>query len=255
MKRSFISVMPAITLLLLFGTNVLAEYREVDVKEGGSISGKVSFAGDLPGDAVEKIDIVKNMDVCGEGKREVVWVDVKGGALRGAFVFIDKIGEGKRWTEEQKKKPLLDQKGCRFEPGLQIFRQGPMRIRNSDKGILHNVNMREMIGVEKGRVLKRSLFNIAQPETGVMEKSVNPRRSPYLSITCEIHNFMFGHALVSGHPYAVIVDEKGAFRIDDVPPGTYDLKVWHPKLGIRKSSVTVTVGKASRADFEFAVSK
>ena len=44
----------------------------------------------------------KNNDVCGEGDREVIWVDVKDGALRGAFVFIEKLkrakpGKNPRW--------------------------------------------------------------------------------------------------------------------------------------------------------------
>ena len=67
------------------------KYKEVEVADGGSVSGKVTFEGALPDDAIENILITKNPDVCGTGEREVVWVDVKDGALRGAFVFIDKI--------------------------------------------------------------------------------------------------------------------------------------------------------------------
>ena len=71
------------------------------VTDGGSVSGKVTFDGALPEDAVERITISKNPDVCddeGTGYREVVWVDVKDGALRGAFVFIEKIAKGKEWA-------------------------------------------------------------------------------------------------------------------------------------------------------------
>ncbi|HJL57039.1 MAG TPA: hypothetical protein QF597_06045, partial [Arenicellales bacterium] len=56
------------------------KYTEIDVVDGGSIAGRVTFEGELPIDAIDKISITKNIDVCddeGTGYREVVWVDVK----------------------------------------------------------------------------------------------------------------------------------------------------------------------------------
>jgi hypothetical protein len=35
-------------------------------------------------------------------------------------------------------------------------------------------------------------------------------------------------AVVAAHPYYTFSDEDGEFRLDDVPPGTYSLVVWHP---------------------------
>ena len=87
-----------------------AIYSEVEVTNGGSVAGKVSFEGALPADAVEKIKITKNNDVCGDGDREVIWVDVKDGALRGAFVFIEKIKEGKSWEKPEMGEYLVNQK-------------------------------------------------------------------------------------------------------------------------------------------------
>ena len=148
--------------LLLIGIPSIGEtakYKEGDVANGGSITGAVTFDGAVPDDAVEKILITKNPDVCGTGEREVVWVDVKDGALRGAFVFLDKIAEGKKWPEGADGTYLIDQKGCRFNPWAQVVRRGPITIRNSDNGVLHNINTREMIGVEKGRVVMRTMWN------------------------------------------------------------------------------------------------
>jgi len=72
-----------------------AAYTEGEVADGGSIKSKLSFVGPLPENAVENIVITKYPEVCGDGYREVVWIDVKDSALRGAFVFIDKIKQGK----------------------------------------------------------------------------------------------------------------------------------------------------------------
>ncbi|MHA1109190.1 MAG: hypothetical protein ACTSQV_08740, partial [Alphaproteobacteria bacterium] len=67
-----------------------AKYKEVAVENGGSVTGKVTFEGALPDTAVENILITKNPEVCGDGEREVVWIDVQAGALRGTFVFLQK---------------------------------------------------------------------------------------------------------------------------------------------------------------------
>ncbi|MCP5088358.1 MAG: DUF2012 domain-containing protein [Rhodobacteraceae bacterium] len=229
-----------------------AKYEETEVTDGGSVSGKVSFEGDLPEDAVENILITKNNDVCGDGEREVVWVDVQDGALRGAFVFIEKIKEGKAWEKPEFGEYLVDQKGCRFRPWAQVVRPGPIIIRNSDEGVLHNINARELIGVEKGRVVKKTLFNFGQPDPGDISDKIQPRRSSYIGINCEAHNFMFGFMMAPTHPYAVVVGEDGSFAIDGIPAGDYTLVAWHPRYGLKEVEISVASGGAAEANFTFS---
>jgi len=229
-----------------------AKYTETEVADGGAVNGKVSFEGAVPADAVENIKITKNVDVCGDGDREVVWVDVKDGALRGAFVFIDKIKEGKQWPKPEFGTSLVTQKGCRFRPWAQVIRPGPVIIRNSDAGVLHNINARELIGVEKGRVVKKTLFNFGQPDPGDITDKIKPRRSSYIGINCEAHNFMFGFIMAPTHPYAVVVGEDGSYSIDNLPPGKYTLKAWHPRYGIKKTKIEVEAKGTVEADFAFS---
>lgn len=226
-------------------------YVETEIANAGTITGRVSFEGALPEGAVERIKITKNNDVCGDGDREVVWIDVADGALRGAFVFLDKVEEGKPWPQPEFGEYLVLQKGCRFRPWAQVVRPGPIIIRNDDAGVLHNINAREMIGVEKGRVVMKTLFNFGQPEIGDILDKVQPRRSHYVAINCEAHNFMFGFLMAPVHPYAVVVGEDGSFSLDGVPPGTYTLKAWHPRLGLQETEVTVEAQGAVAADFVF----
>ena len=229
-----------------------AKYTETDVADGGTISGLVSFVGALPADAVEQIAITKNPDVCGDGYREVVWVDVQDGALRGSFVFIEKTKEGKTWAEPDGGNYVIAQKGCRFRPWAQVVRPGPILIRNEDPGVLHNINTRELIGVEKGRVVKRTMFNFGQPDPGDIEETIKPRRSAYISINCEAHNFMFGYMMAPKHPYAVVVGEDGSFAIDNVPAGTYTLKAWHPRFGVQETEVTVDASGDTVVEFTYS---
>ncbi|MCP5082598.1 MAG: hypothetical protein GY948_13005 [Alphaproteobacteria bacterium] len=228
------------------------KYEETGFTGGGTVKGKVSFEGALPADAIESIKITKNADVCGNGDREVAWVDVKDGALRGVFVFINKIKKGKNWEKPELGTYLVNQKGCRFRPWAQVVRPGSIIIRNSDEGVLHNINARELIGVEKGRVVKKTLFNFGQPDPGDITDKIKPRRSSYIGINCEAHNFMFGFILAPVHPYAVVVADDGSYTIDNLPPGKYTLKAWHPRYGVKKTKITVDAGGSIDADFSFS---
>jgi len=251
-----IAVVTAVGLNLTTGISTdsqaaKAKYKAGAVSNGGSISGKVTFSGTVPAEGVEKILITKNPDVCGKGEREVVWIDVKDGALRGTFVFIHKIKAGKKWDKPKGGNYLINQKGCRFRPWAQVIQPGPVIIRNSDKGVLHNINTREMIGVEKKRVVKRTVFNFGQPDPGDIKQDLNPRRSPYISINCEAHNFMFGFMMAPKNPYAVVVKDDGTYSLDNVPAGKYTVKAWHPRLGVIKSKITVKGGGKAAANFSF----
>ena len=244
-------------VIIMFSTpGHSAGYEEVDVASGGSVQGKVTFEGALPEDAIEKIGINKNPDVCdkeGTGFREVVWVDVKDGALRGSFVFIDKITKGKKWADPEGGNYMVLQKGCRFTPWAQVIKPGPITIRHDDpESVLHNINTREMIGVEKGRIVKRTMFNFGQPEPGDIIKKLKPRRSSFISLNCEAHNFMFGFMMAPKHPYAVVVKEDGSYSIDDVPPGEYTVKAWHPRFGLKETKITVPASGTAKASFAFS---
>lgn len=47
---------------------------------------------------------------------------------------------------------------------------------------------------------------------------------------CNIHDAMVAWVVVVDTPYYAIADERGAARLDNVPPGSYRLRTWHPGL-------------------------
>jgi plastocyanin len=69
---------------------------------------------------------------------------------------------------------------------------------------------------------------------------------------CKVHPEMEGFVVVlPGHHFAVS-DKEGRFEMKDVPPGTYTVGVWHPKLKAAPKPVTVEAGKAAAVDFTLA---
>ena len=50
-----------------------------------------------------------------------------------------------------------------------------------------------------------------------------------VTLGCNIHDWMIGYVLVVSTPHFARTDEHGAARIRDIPPGAYELRVWHPQ--------------------------
>jgi hypothetical protein len=63
---------------------------------------------------------------------------------------------------------------------------------------------------------------------------------------------MFGFMMAPKHPYAVVVRDDGSYSINDVPPGDYTVKAWHPRLGIQKTNLSVPAKGAVEANFSFS---
>jgi plastocyanin len=69
---------------------------------------------------------------------------------------------------------------------------------------------------------------------------------------CKVHPEMEGFVVVLPSHHFAVSDKEGRFEIKDVPPGSYTVGVWHPKLKAAPRPVTVEAGKAASADFTLA---
>lgn len=59
------------------------------------------------------------------------------------------------------------------------------------------------------------------------------------SLLCNLHPNMLGYVLVSPSSYFAKANSKGEFTIKDVPPGTYKITAWAPRLALMTQPVTV----------------
>ena len=228
-----------LALCALCASSVRADYEATDVKDGGAIVGTVRFEGEIPKR--------KRLKVSGADKpchaKPIPNDDLvvsKDGKIRWAVVSIKKIDQGKSFPQADPEDPLvLDQRGCRFWPHLVVVPQDqPMKIRNSD-GILHNVHLYAM----KNEAFNRSMVG------RVKELEATFGRSERIRVACDVHKWMGAWIVVTEHPYCVVTGKDGAFRLEDVPPGTYTLQVWHEKLGKQEREITVSSGADAEVDF------
>jgi len=215
--------------ILLFFTDVRM------LSAAGSISGQVTYRGEIP--APEKEEITQDTGVCGtEAARQAVAVDEAGG-LRWAVVQMSgggKVKEGAPPTD-------MVQEGCDFAPRVVVARPGvEMGVLNED-GILHNFHTYSE---------KNAVVNLAQP--GFVKRLpltfAEPER---IRVTCDVHSWMEGWVVVSDERLTSVTDESGGFAFTDVPAGEHEIRVWHETLGEQTATVVVEEGQEATVSIEF----
>ena len=215
----------------------MAAYEGGDVKDGGTISGTVKFKGTAP--APKKLDVNKDKEVCGKTPKTDQSLVVNNGNLANAVVTITDIKKGKKIDA---KKVTLDQNGCEYKPHVLAFPVGTtVEILNPD-GILHNVHSYSKANTP---------FNMAQPK---FKKSLDVKidKPEVIEVKCDVHGWMQGWLVATESPYVAVTDNSGNFKLADVPPGTYNLEVWHEKLGKTSQKVTVKGKEDAKVNFEMA---
>lgn len=222
-------------------SSVVHAYEVVQIDSGGQISGTVRLDGKVP---VEQTTVIsKDNHICGDGNTVMnpVRIDNDQG-VADAVIRIVGIEAGKAWPEVDVHQVL--QRDCQFEPYVQVLpRDAELSIVNEDP-LLHNIHAYEQIGRAR-----RTLFNIAQPKAGQVDThALSLRRGEVVEIACDAHNWMSAWIHTSTHPYIVVSADDGTFQMDDIPPGDYEVTIWHPVLGSSTQEVTVSAAQATTLD-------
>ena len=124
----------------------------------------------------------------------------------------------------------VDQRGLQFAPHVLAIQRGTtVDFLNSDN-VRHNVFSPDGAGYNLGSWPQGEVRSTPFPQVGIFRQ------------LCQIHPEMQSFIVVLANPYFAITDAEGAFRIPNVPAGTYTLKVWSERLPITSQQVTVTAG-------------
>jgi plastocyanin len=135
---------------------------------------------------------------------------------------------------------VMDQKGLMFQPHILVVQQGAtVEFLNSDS-VAHNVFW---ISVGGNKKLGHNLGTWPKGEKRPF-KFDNPGAVPLL---CNVHPEMAGYVVVVPTPYYALTDKSGAYKIENVPDGSYTVTAWHE--GAKNQSKPVTVAGETKADF------
>jgi len=218
---------------------VLAAYREVPVPNGGTITGTVLVAGEVP--ALPPQPVYKQLEFCGSTVPDERLVVGPGGALANAVVELVGVTAGKPVPRDQP--VVLDNVKCAFVPHVRGATVGQtLEIHNTDP-FLHDAHA--WLGT-------RSLFNVGILPGHTAHQPLND--AGLVHINCNVrHTWMHAYVFVADDPYHAVSGTDGRFVIDQVPPGTYTLRVWHELLGSIERPVTVEAGKTATVDVALPV--
>jgi plastocyanin len=217
----------------------LYAYEEIAVKDGATIRGSVKVEGKLP--KLTPLQITKYKEICKDVPNETLIVGPAQG-LRYAVITLEGISKGKAVEKETVHE--LDNVRCRFTPHVQAASVGQFVLLKNSDPILHTAHARFTneqpqfnVGLYPGRVNRKPLI-----AAGVVK------------IQCEVHPWMSAYIVVTEHPYHAVSDMYGEYELTDVPPGSYQLKVWHEGLGTQERRIEVKAGASQKVDFTFASS-
>lgn len=204
----------------------------------GNVVGTVKYGGTAP--APKKIEKTKDTETCGKVMNTAEDLVVgSGGGLKNVVVMVQ-VPNAKPMAAPATA-ATLDQKGCWFQPHIQIIAPGQTVNIVNDDGILHNIHTQSKVNPP---------FNEAQPK---FKKTITKKfeKPEMIKLACDVHNWMNGWLVVAAHPYYALTGADGSFKVPDVPPGTYDVKYWHEKLGEKMGKVTVAASGDAKADLTF----
>ena len=239
MKASLLATLVLNSMIALAASSAAAaDYKVLDggVKDGGTVSGKVTLSGAAPAPVMLKVD--EDVQACG-GDRPSDELLVSGsGGIQNVVLSIEGITEGKAWGFAEEF--TYDQKKCSFVPRVILIRpEAAGAVLNSDT-IGHNFH-----------TISSGIYNInkkIQPGAKLVVNKGQIRKPGRIRAKCDIHSWMGGWWVVSETPYSVLTDKDGNFSITNIPPGSYTVKVWHEKLGESAQKVTVKKGDTAKLD-------
>jgi len=203
-----------------------SQYKEIQVSNGGSISGTVRLAGESH--KADAMQMSKDQTTCGKQKSSPRLELGKNNCIKNAVVYLEGITEGRKLDKSGTF--VVDQEGCEYTPHISIVPQGAQLVITNSDPILHNVHAYDEA---HGR---QTAFNIAQPIRGqktVVKQAALAKCGEQISLTCDAgHPWMSGYIFSASHPYYAVTDKDGHFQIDDIPPGTYKVVMWHEGVDV-----------------------
>lgn len=206
-------------------------YQAVSVTNGSRLTGTIDFDGAIPPDSV--VSIPAELPGCG-ATVTARSVERTGTRIGGVAVWISDIRTGKPLPMERRFELSNDE--CLLTPRVQaVFAPATLNFGSSDAAMHEN----HIVNVGTGELEGIAPFN-DNGEVVPFDKLLT--KPAQLEISCKLHSWARAWILVFDHPYFAVTERAGTFAIDNVPPGTYRVKAWHPQLGVSEQTVTVAAG-------------
>ena len=144
---------------------------------------------------------------------------------------------------------VVSQQDLRYEPFVTVVPMGgSLRFVNRDA---YDHHVRSLAGGPLGSVAPAKQIDIRMGPAKSGKDASNDVVLDQLGaivLGCHLHGSMRGHVLVSDTPWNAVSDAAGRVRIEGVPDGAAELRVWHPDQFADQASQALQVAAASNAE-------
>lgn len=177
----------------------------------------------------------------------LLMVPMWGGCLQGTVRILDKDGTARRSLADCVAiLELAEGLKPRMEPSK------PVRIRTLEKRFVPRVTFvtpGTEVAFPNFDTILHNVFSVTPGnrfDTGHYMPGDSPRvrltRPGLVKLYCNIHHQMNAFVWVVETPYTQLLDGRSGLHFDNVPPGIYRLRLWHPETGDRAWTVAVSEG-------------
>ena len=169
------------------------------------------------------------------GSLEVIVKDDKGRPASDAVAYVVAAGAA---SAAPKKRAVVDQRDKQFVPYVTAVQVGtPVIFPNSDN-IRHHV-----YSFSPAKKFELPLYSGVPAEPVVFDKV------GFVTLGCNIHDWMIAYVAVLPTPYFQVTKQDGRAVLKDLPAGQYTVQVWHPAFKGQPESLAqrVEVGSGAKS--------
>jgi len=200
----------------------------------GRVTGFVEIDGEPPPDTV--FQPAADPLICGTAFTRR-GIERSGNRAVGVVVWIDGLRSGKPLPVERRFEVVNER--CLLWPEVQTaLAGGTLNVRNLD-ATEHRTRITRREGGEVLGTIRETDEGQVVPNEHVLSKP------GVLNLSCDVHSWTHAWIAVFDQPYFATTGRDGAFSIDSIPPGRYQVRLWHPRLGAVEESVSIEPGKAA----------
>lgn len=226
-------------------------YESGPVREGATVRGAVTVTGTVPAPKEFELRRYPDHEFCsklsdGRGYRRLREVTFRpDGAIKDVVVSVEGVEYGKpfSFTDAEVEANL-----CQFLPFVTVISDTrQVTVFNRDP-VPHDIQ-----GLAADQTGSDMVFYRPSVEASGTTDLVQLAKGQHVfTMRCSLHPYMQNWGYAVDNPYYAVTDANGAFSIEDLPPGTYRLKAWHPILGTQEHKFTVSPNETVSVDLSFA---
>jgi hypothetical protein len=263
MKTLFVSA-----LFMTACVSTAWSYQEIEVKDGGTISGTVRMTEGKPIPKAFNLITFPDPVYCGRISTGTGWrildefsLSADRG-LKDTVVFLLGAAKGKPFNFVP---PTIEARDCRFLPFVSVVKdRAEVRVVNMDP-VFHDIQ-----AYETSELGPRVLFNTPLPMNRLHKRDAGSETHEHLAgqpmievvrmtknrrffvMQCGFHAYMESWGFAVDNPYYMVTDSEGRFSLSDVPVGDYTLMAWHPGVGtVLEKKVSLSAKETREVDFTF----